>query len=167
MHEVKLSTLDEKIVDELVSSFETYSLLSSVKKEILKIPLWLGIYLTIAHRTQTAPSFNNKLELVKNFWDDRLSQISAHHLSVEEAEQLIDKLVSVMMKQGSLSVSLTSLPVGSRWVLEVLMSVGVLTKQEQRISFRHQALYDYQVGSKLYRAGSESSEKLLSRAWTV
>ncbi|WP_434340713.1 hypothetical protein [Motilimonas cestriensis] len=42
------------------------------------------------------------------------------------------------------------------------MSVGVLTKQEQRISFRHQALYDYQVGSKLYRAGSESSEKLLS-----
>ncbi|ELJ8661913.1 ATP-binding protein [Vibrio cholerae] len=162
LHEVTLSTFDEEIVDELVSPFETYSLLSSVKKEILKIPLWLGIYLTIAHRTQTAPSFNNKLELVKNFWDDRLSQVSAHHLSVEEAEQLIDKLVSVMMKQGSLSVSLTSLPVGSRWALEVLMSVGVLTKQEQRISFRHQALYDYQVGSKLYRAGSESSEKLLS-----
>lgn len=162
VHEVTLSTLDEEKVDELVSPFETYSQLSSVKKEILKIPLWLGIYLTIAHRTQTAPRFDNKLELVKNFWDDRLSQISAHHLSVEEAEKLIDKLVGIMMKQGCLSVSLNSLPVGSRWALEVLISIGVLTKQDQRVSFRHQALYDYQVGSKLYRAGSESSEKLLS-----
>ncbi|WIH18379.1 hypothetical protein KQY33_08665 [Photobacterium damselae] len=162
LHEVTLSTLDEEKVDELVSPFETYSQLSSVKKEILKIPLWLGIYLTIADRTQTAPRFDNKLELVKNFWDDRLSQISAHHLSVEEAEKLIDKLVGIMMKQGCLSVSLNSLPVGSRWALEVLISIGVLTKQDQRVSFRHQALYDYQVGSKLYRAGSESSEKLLS-----
>ncbi|MGR5558810.1 NACHT domain-containing protein [Vibrio fortis] len=163
LHEVTLSTLDEEKVDELVSPFETYSQLSSVKKEILKIPLWLGIYLTIAHRTQTAPRFDNKLELVKNFWDDRLSQISAHHLSIEEAEKLIDKLVGVMMKQGCLSVSLTSLPVGSRRALDVLMSIGVLTEQDRRVSFRHQALYDYQVGSKLYRAGSESSEKLLSK----
>lgn len=162
LHEVTLSTLDDDIVDELVSPFETYSQLSSVKKEILKIPLWLGIYLTIAHRTQTAPRFDTKLELVKNFWDDRLSQISAHHLSVEEAEKFIDKLVGVMMKQGCLSVSLNSLPVGSRWALDVLMSIGVLTKQDQRVSFRHQALYDYQVGSKLYRAGSESPDKLLS-----
>ncbi|QYK03162.1 NACHT domain-containing protein [Shewanella psychrotolerans] len=162
LHEVTLSTLDEEKVDELVSPFETYSQLSSVKKEILKIPLWLGIYLTIAHRTQTAPRFDNKLELVKNFWDDRLSQISAHHLSIEEVEKLIDKLVGVMMKQGCLSVSLTSLPAGSRWALDVLISIGVITKQDQRVSFRHQALYDYQVGSKLYRAGSESSEKLLS-----
>ncbi|MFB9154434.1 hypothetical protein ACFFUS_13975 [Vibrio gallaecicus] len=161
LHEVKLSTLSEEKVVELISPFETYSQLSSVKKEILKIPLWLGIYLTIAHRTQNAPSFNNKLELVKNFWDDRLSQIHAHHLSIDEAEQLIDKLVGLMMKQGSLSVSLNSIRVGSRRTLEVLMSVGVLTSQEQRISFRHQALYDYQVGSKLYRAGSDSSEKLL------
>ncbi|MDW1916341.1 hypothetical protein [Vibrio sp. Vb0349] len=162
LHEVTLSTLDEEKVDELVSPFERYSNLSSVKKEILKIPLWLGIYLTIAHRTQAAPRFDNKLELVKNFWDDRLSQISAHNLSVEEAERLIDKLVGLMMKHGCLSVSLSSLPIGSRWALEVLMSIGVLTKQDQRVSFRHQALYDYQVGSKLYRAGSESSEKLLS-----
>ncbi|EGU39376.1 NACHT domain-containing protein [Vibrio splendidus] len=163
LHEVKLSTLDEEKVDELVSPFETYSQLSSVKKEILKIPLWLGIYLTIAHRTQTAPKFDNKLELVKNFWDDRLSQISGHHLSIDEAEKLIEKLVGVMMKQGCLSVSLTSLPVGYQRALDVLMSIGVLTKQDQRVSFRHQALYDFQVGLNLYRAGSESSEKLLSK----
>ncbi|WP_210472268.1 ATP-binding protein [Vibrio crassostreae] len=160
--EVTLSTLDETKVDELVSQFENYSQLSSSKKEILKTPLWLGIYLTIAYRTQMAPRFDSKLELVKDFWDDRLSQTQAHDLSVEDAEKLINKLVDSMIKLSCLSVSLTSIPVGSRRALEVLISIGILTKQDQRISFRHQALYDYQVGSKLYRAASISSQALLS-----
>lgn len=162
LQEVSISTLDEEKVEELISPFEVYSQLSSDKKEILKIPLWLGIYLTIAHRTQSPPSFKNKLELVKTFWDDRLSQIESHHLPIEDATKVIAQIVKSMMKRSQLSLSESSIHLGSTRAVNALISVGLLTKQDQRISFRHQALYDYQVGSKLYRAGSESPQKLLA-----
>ncbi len=162
LQEVSISSLDEEKVSELVSSFEVYSQLSSAKKEILKIPLWLGIYLTIAHRTKSVPSFNNKLELVKTFWDDRLSQTESHHLPIEDATKVIEEIVELMMKRSQLSISESSMFLGSARAVNVLISVGLLTKQDQRISFRHQALYDYQVGSKLYRAGCESPQKLLA-----
>ena len=161
LQEVSISSLDEEKVSELVSSFEMYSQLSSGKKEILKIPLWLGIYLTIAHRTQAAPRFNNKLELVKTFWDDRLSQIELHYLALEAAKKVIEEIVELMMKRSQLSISESSMSLGSKQAVKVLISVGLLIVQDQRISFRHQALFDYQVGFKLYRAGSESPQKLL------
>ena len=161
LQEVSISSLDEEKVSELVSSFEMYSQLSSGKKEILKIPLWLGIYLTIAHRTKSVPSFNNKLELVKTFWDDRLNQIELHHFSLENAKKVIEEIVELMMQRSQLSISESSMSLGSKQAIKVLISVGLLIKQDQRISFRHQALFDYQVGFKLYRAGSESPQKLL------
>ncbi len=46
--------------------------------------------------------------------------------------------------------------------MQALLSVGVLTKQGQRISFRHQALFDYQVGIKLFNAGVDSPSSLLT-----
>lgn len=159
--DITLSSLDEKTITPLVSPYETYSSLAKEKKEILKIPLWLGIYLSIAQRTQTAPQFNNKLELVRTFWEDRLKQIILCKVTEQEAAIFIDHIVTLMINQSQLSISESALQIGSKKQLEALISVGVLSKQNQRISFRHQALFDYLVGTKLFKAGSESPERLL------
>ena len=159
--DITLSSLDENTIIPLVSPYEAYSSLAKEKKEILKIPLWLGIYLSIAQRTQTAPQFNNKLELVRTFWEDRLKQIILCKVTEQEATVFIDHIVTLMINQSQLSISENALPIGTQKQLEALISVGLLSKQNQRISFRHQALFDYQVGTKLFKAGSESPERLL------
>ncbi|AZS51040.1 hypothetical protein DM558_09750 [Entomomonas moraniae] len=159
--DIKLTLLDENTIIPLVSPYEAYSSLAEEKKEILKIPLWLGIYLSIAKRTQTAPQFNNKLELVRKFWEDRLKQISLCGVTEQEATVFIDDIVTLMINQSQLSISENALSTGTKKQLEALISVGLLSKQNQRISFRHQALFDYQVGTKLFKAGSESPESLL------
>ena len=159
--DITLSSLGENTIIPLVSPYETYSSLAKEKKEILKIPLWLGIYLSIAQRTQTAPQFNNKLELVRTFWEDRLKQITDCKVTEQEATVFIDHIVTLMINHSQLSISESALQIGSKKQLEALISVGVLSKQNQRISFRHQALFDYQVGTKLFKAGSESPERLL------
>lgn len=159
--DITLSSLGENTIIPLVSPYETYSSLAKEKKEILKIPLWLGIYLSIAQRTQTAPQFNNKLELVRTFWEDRLKQITDCKVTEQEAAIFIDHIVTLMINQSQLSISESALPIGTKKQLEALISVGLLSKQNQRISFRHQALFDYLVGTKLFKAGSESPERLL------
>ena len=159
--DITLSSLDENTIIPLVSPYEAYSSLAKEKKEILKIPLWLGIYLSIAQRTQTAPQFNNKLELVRTFWEDRLKQITDCKVTEQEATVFIDHIVTLMINHSQLSISESALQIGSKKQLEALISVGVLSKQNQRISFRHQALFDYLVGTKLFKAGSESPERLL------
>ncbi|MEQ5758841.1 hypothetical protein ABN351_05030 [Proteus mirabilis] len=160
--DIELTLLNEKTIAPLVSPYEVYASLAEEKKEILKIPLWLGIYLSIAQRTQTAPQFNNKLELVKNFWEDRLNQINQCGITEQEATFLIDEVVTLMIHQSQLSISENVLPTGTKKQVEALISVGLLSKQNQRISFRHQALFDYQVGAKFFKAGSESPEGLLA-----
>lgn len=160
--DIKLALFDESTITPLISNYEVYSSLTEEKKEVLKIPLWLGIYLSIAQRTQTAPQFNNKLELVRKFWEERLGQISAYGITENEATLFVDEIVMLMMNQSQLSIYENALSIGTKKKLDVLISVGLLSKQNQRISFRHQALFDYQVGTKLFKAGSQSPQTLLS-----
>lgn len=160
--DIQLTLLDENTIVQLISPYEAYSSLAEEKKEILKIPLWLGIYLSIAQRTQTAPQFNNKLELVRKFWEDRLNQINSCGVTESEAKLVIDNIVTLMINQSQLSISEYALATGTKKQLEALISVGLLSKQNQRISFRHQALFDYQVGFQLFKAASESPQKLLA-----
>lgn len=157
---IQISVFNEETVKNAISSYENYSSLTEDKQKILKIPLWLGIYLSIAEKIKTAPQFNNKVELIKRFWEDRLDKISEHHVAKSDAINLIDKIIISMINKGSLSIAENLTPTGSHKLLEALISIGLLSKQNQRISFRHQALFDYQIGLKFFNAGSNSPEQL-------
>ncbi|RYY78765.1 MAG: AAA family ATPase [Moraxellaceae bacterium] len=162
LKQITLSVLDEAAVTSLIASYEKYSALTDEKKKILRIPLWLSIYLTIAEGIGSAPLFANKLELVRNFWEDRLSLLAkAHYISVDDAGNLINHIVELMTKSTRLVVAENTLPLSSKDTLEALISVGLLSKQKNKISFRHQALYDYQIGYKLYAEGIKSAQDLL------
>lgn len=162
LDEVYISNLSNENIEELISPFEKYQSLNEEKKRILQIPLWLSIYLTIAQRMQSAPLFNNKLELVKRYWEDRISLVKDFNISEQDAIRLIDEIVVLMTSKSRLAISENTLTIGTQHSLQALLSVGVLTKQGQRISFRHQALFDYQVGIKLFNAGICSPSALLS-----
>ena len=160
--EVSVSRLNQESVLRLIAPFEQYELLSEEKKKVLSIPLWLSIYLTIATREQLAPQFSNKLELVQRFWEDRYKELSSLKIDVGSAKQLIDEVVDLMNSKSRLSVSENILTPSSIEILDALISVGVLSKQSRQISFRHQALFDFQIGLKLFSSALSSPEKFIN-----
>lgn len=159
---IGLSCLNNDTVATLIEPYEKLESLSDDKKDILTIPLWLSIYLVIAKNINAAPEFRNKLELVKEFWNDRIEKVASLGISEDQANQLINEIVSLMNSKSKLTVSENLLPTRAPKTLEALLSVGILTSQSQQLSFRHQALYDYQIGIRLFNAALDSSEKLLS-----
>ena len=159
---INLSHFDANTVTQLIEPFEKYESLTGAKQVILTIPLWLNIYLVIAKKTHAAPQFINKLELVKQFWDNRIREIISLGVSEENAKQLIDEIVVLMNSKSRLSVSENVIAISSPQTLKALLSVGILTKQSQQISFRHQALFDYQVGIRLFNAALVSPNQLIN-----
>lgn len=159
LYKIKLSTLSDATVKNFIKPYQSYESLSESQKSTLKIPLWLSIYISIAVSEEHAPDFANKLELVKRYWDNRLLEAnkitdSTHNQSV------ISELLHQMMSKSKFSVAESSLNNISLTALKTLFSVGLITIQNKQISFRHQALFDYQVGVKLFNAAQTSSEKL-------
>jgi hypothetical protein len=160
LSKVSISKLPDSAVAGLVNRFENFSTLPESKKQTLKIPLWLSIYLSIAKSSGTAPDFTNKLELVKRYWDDRIAEagkIVDGHL----VQQLISEVLQLMMKNSRLSIAENSLNNVSPPALKALKSIGLLTSQNKQVSFRHQALFDYQVGIRLFNAALNSQQTFL------
>ena len=160
---ISLGKLTRESVAEKIKPYEAFDSLSIEKQNVLMIPLWLCIYLDIAARDQRPPVFSSKLELVKRFWISKYEDLGARNVSTSEANLALDELVQFMERESRLSVPALSVPPSFEKVIEGLISVGILTRNADQISFRHQALYDYRLGEKLYNAALVSGKELLEK----
>ncbi|WP_202744086.1 hypothetical protein [Acinetobacter pittii] len=159
--ELKLFEPDQ--IKPYVSQFEDYDQLSNEQQNILKIPLWLGIYIDLANDLGCAPKFTTKLDLIKSFIDDRFKQLSeSHGISTANSENFFNEVINLMSQANKLSVSSTQLSIGSSEIKKAMISVGLLSKQNREISFRHQAIHDYAIGKKLYSQGLSTPEDFLN-----
>ncbi|HRP36323.1 MAG TPA: hypothetical protein PLS50_00780 [Candidatus Dojkabacteria bacterium] len=161
--QIELKLFESDQIKPYVSKFEDYDQLSNEQKNILKIPLWLGIYINLANDLGEAPKFTTKLDLIKFFIDDRFKQLNdSHAISTIDSENFFHEVIHLMNKANKLSISSTQLPDGSSEIKKAMVSVGLLSEQNREISFRHQAIYDYAIGKKLFSLGRNSTEDFLT-----
>ncbi|WP_445346802.1 hypothetical protein [Acinetobacter bohemicus] len=161
--QIELKIFESDQIQPYVSQFEDYNHLSNEQKNILKIPLWLGIYINLANDLGEAPKFITKLDLIKFFIDDRFTQLTnSHGIPTEDSENLVNEIISLMNHSNKLSISSIQLSNGSSKIKRAIISVGLLSEQNREISFRHQAIYDYAIGRKLYLIGRTSSENFIN-----
>ena len=161
--QIELKIFESDQIKPYVSRFEDYDHLSNEQKNILKIPLWLGIYINLANDLGEAPKFTTKLDLIKFFIDDRFKQLNdSHAISTIDSENFFHEVIHLMNKANKLSISSTQLPNGSSEIKKAMVSVGLLSEQNREISFRHQAIYDYAIGKKLFLLGLNSTEDFLT-----
>lgn len=163
---IKLGKLDSKYVAEMVNQYEPFSTLAIEKQDVLKIPLWLSIYLEIAVRDQCPPVFSSKLKLVRHFWINKHKELDILGINGADATSFLDGMVETMEHESVLSISEISIPINDNKIMEALISVGVLTKSSNRLSFRHQALYDFKLGQQLFEAACISESNVLSQLGT-
>lgn len=160
---IELNLLESDQIKPYISQFEDYDQLNNEQKNILKIPLWLGIYIDLANDLGCAPKFTTKLDLIKFFIDDRFKQLTdSHGIAIAGSEKFFNELINLMSQANKLSVSSTQLSNGSSEIKKAMISAGLLSEQNRGISFRHQAIYDYAIGKKLYSLGLSSSEDFLN-----
>lgn len=160
--QMELKLFEPNQIKPYVSQFEDYDQLSNEQQNILKIPLWLGIYMDLANDLGFAPKFTTKLDLIRSFIDDRFKQLTdSHSISTANSENFFNEVINLMNQANKLSVSSTQLSIGSSEIKKAMISVGLLTEQNREISFRHQAIHDYAIGKKLYSQGLTSPEDFL------
>ncbi|MDH2540481.1 hypothetical protein QDR66_08065 [Acinetobacter baumannii] len=160
--QIELKLFESDQIKPYVSQFEDYDHLSNEQKNILKIPLWLGIYIDLANELGCAPKFTTKLDLIKFFIDDRFKQLTeSHSISTANSEDFFNEIINLMNQANKLSVSSAQLSNGSSEIKKAMISVGLLSEQNRELSFRHQAIYDYAIGKKLYSFGLNSAEKFI------
>lgn len=160
--QIELKLFESDQIKPYISQFEDYDHLSNEQKNILKIPLWLGIYIDLANELGCAPKFTTKLDLIKFFIDDRFKQLTeSHSISTANSEDFFNEIINLMNQANKLSVSSAQLSNGSSEIKKAMISVGLLSEQNRELSFRHQAIYDYAIGKKLYSFGLNSAEKFI------
>lgn len=158
---IELLELPAEQVKEILNPYENYDSLSPIKQSILRIPIWLSLYLQIIKDNHSNPDFTSKIDLISLYWEDRLTQLNKTLTDTNLAHSIIDDFVEKASQnmQFSIPISLLSNPNPS--VLEALISVGILHKHENQISFQHQALFDYHLGKRLFDTAQRSSDALL------
>ena len=161
--QIELKLFESDQIKPYVSQFEDYDHLNNEQKNILRIPLWLGIYINLANDLGCAPKFTSKLDLIKGFLDNRFEQLNeSYGVSTADSEDLFNEIIDSMNHSNKLSISLTQLSNGSSKIKRAMISVGLLSEQNREISFRHQAIYDYAIGRKLYLLGRTSTENFIN-----
>lgn len=163
VRQMELKLFEPDQIKPYVNQFEDYDQLSNEQQNILKIPLWLGIYINLANDLGCTPKFTSKLDLIKGFLDNRFEQLNeCYGVSTADSEDLFNEIIDLMNHSNKLSISLTHLSNGSSKIKRAMISVGLLSEQNREISFRHQAIYDYAIGRKLYLLGRTSTENFIN-----
>jgi len=165
--QIELKLFESDQIKPYVSQFEDYDHLNNEQKNILRIPLWLGIYINLANDLGCAPKFTSKLDLIKGFLDNRFEQLNeSYGISTADSENLFNEIIDLMNHSNKLSISSNQLSNGSSKIKRAMISVGLLSEQNREISFRHQAIYDYAIGRKLYLLGRTSTENFINELGT-
>ncbi len=158
---IELALLEEETVKQVIAPFINYDDLSTEQKRILKIPLWLGIYIDISKASGDNPNFSTKLELIRAYWEKCFRELNHNNISTSEAENFVSQIVNNMDKTNLLSIPESSVSSSQRSILSAFISIGILTIQNKRVSFRHQALFDFKIGESMYLLAIESIDLLL------
>ncbi|WP_227430540.1 hypothetical protein [Psychrobacter sp. I-STPA6b] len=165
--EVKQITLDKlptEQVKEMVDQVEDYESLPTTKQDILRIPIWLNFYLQIAGKSNHPPRFDSKLELISLYWHDRLKLIEEAGVDLANVQSIINEFITKASQQMQYAIPQSLLAITDPVAFERLISAGILHKNKQdKISFQHQALFDYQLGKSLYDKAIESETALLTQ----
>lgn len=158
---VTLSALPVEEVKEIINPYENYDSLSSVKKDVLRVPIWLNLYLKIASSNFSNLNFDSKVDLISLYWKNRLNLLNEMSIDTSLANSIIEEFIAKASQDMQFSLPINVLNSPNPEVLNALISIGVLQEHDNKISFQHQALFDYHLGKRLFDIARQSSYDLL------
>jgi hypothetical protein len=146
---IEVAPLDEQVVADVVQrQGHAFSSLSKRQKGILQSPQHLAMWVRLV-QSGGAPDFQNRVELMRDYWESRVRELKRHDVSVDDANSLLGTLVYYMESNGSVSAPRSL--VANPEVLAALRACGLLQFSGGQITFSHQSYLDFQIATRVVR----------------
>ena len=127
--------------------------------QILRLPQHLAMWVRIV-REQGAFDFQNRIQLMREFWTNRLRELAVRGIPGDRANLALAAFVNHMEKNGTIAApqSLADDPT----LLDALCACGLLRRDSAQITFSHQSYLDFQIASRLVREIYASQADILT-----
>lgn len=107
------------------------------------------------------PQFQTATHLTRLFWDSRQKALAERDVLWQDAERVLNTLTEHMERTGQLSAPKHLVEMHSRELAE-LQSLNVILVEAGRVSFCHQAYFDYLVARSLLSEIDRDSSSLMN-----
>lgn len=124
---------------------------TSIQKEILLLPIHMKLFIDLVSENSFKNDWTSEMELFSEFWDSKKIKTQ---LGDNEWFRLLDQIIDKMSKNQQLSVSCLELEENGQ-VMNKLISENFLLKENNRVSFLHEKLYDYTAARRFIATGRD------------
>ncbi len=160
---VPVSPLEETVVRQTLADAGLATDLPDGLVGLLTVPLHLAIYVELARAGVSDVSGIRSLnELYDRYWTVKREACRATRRGLDQWLGVVDRLVEHMSAQQKLSVPTAVLDDLDKQV-SVMASEGVLVSQNERVSFFHEAFFDYCFARRFVYGGGNLRELLGSQ----
>lgn len=133
-----------------------YDALSNSQRRVLSLPLGLSLWSKLRSDGDEAGPFSTTSDLIRAFWEDRLSKAEQFGVAPDRALESVARLLDFMSSQERLDAPESVLDADPT-ARDVLTSLGILARAAGRVGFAHQSYYDYQIARRVIDAAHERS----------
>jgi hypothetical protein len=122
--------------------------LSQRQIQILQLPQHLAMWVRIV-KERGEVEFQNRIQLMREFWADRMRELTSGGIAVSDANSALAAIVGYMEENSSISApqSVVAEPV----IMDALCACGLVRKDGGHIAFSHQSYLDFQIASRVVR----------------
>ena len=147
--EISVAPLSPEIVDSVIQNLgQNPEALSERQKQILASPQHLQMWVQIIQSKGTF-EFQNRVELMREFWNAKMRELSQKGVAVSDRESLLTLLIKYMEQRGHISAPRTL--VNDTVTLDAFLACGLVRISDGHITFSHQSYLDYQIASRIVR----------------
>lgn len=145
---IEVNALSKEVVSDFVSSCgHNYEVLSPREMTLLSAVHNLTMWAELA-RGSGMPRFRTATHLTRLFWGSRQQALAELNIQWQDAEKVLNTLATHMDATGQLSAPERLVEMHSREMSE-LQSLNVILVEAGRVSFCHQAYFDYLIARSL------------------
>jgi hypothetical protein len=147
--EINVSPLTAEVVKLVAEKVDqNKARLSERQIQILQLPQHLAMWVRIV-RAGGAVEFQNRIQLIREFWADRMQELASRGVSGVNANAALTTIVTYMERNGSITApqSIIDDPI----MLDALCACGLVGQDSGQIAFSHQSYLDYQIASRVVR----------------
>jgi len=157
--EIAVSSLTVDQVRDVAQRVEPRSeKLTDRQTQILQLPQHLTMWVRIV-RQRGAFEFQNRIQLMREFWTNRMGELARRNVSGDRANSALATLVTYMEKNGAVAAPQSI--IDDPALLEALCATGLLARDGAQITFGHQSYLDFQIASRVVREIYDSKTDIL------
>jgi hypothetical protein len=122
--------------------------LTERQRTLLRSPLHLALWVQVHAVGKPQPVWNTHADLMRAFWKSRFEALAALGVPPDESRGAVEALTADMDSRGELASPARILD-GYPRAAAALKSLHIVVESDRRVTFAHQAYFEYQVAVRL------------------